>query len=126
MPVLQLDDQQFPLRAGLTRIGAGGGADVVVPGYSGLGVEAIIETGATPTIRRAGEEAHVRVNGVLLGAEPVPLIHGDKVEVAGLERRFADDAKGGATQDVSASQLPALPGAKRPGPGRATPSAGAR
>ncbi|HEX9483516.1 MAG TPA: FHA domain-containing protein, partial [Gemmatimonadaceae bacterium] len=126
MPVLQLDDQQFPLRAGLTRIGAGGGADVVVPGYSELGIEAIIETGATPTIRRAVEEAHVRVNGVLLGAEPVPLIHGDKVEVAGLELRFADDAKGGATQYVSASEIAALAGSKRTGAARATAASGGR
>lgn len=126
MPVLQLDDQQFPLRAGLTRIGAGDGADVVVPGYSGLGVEAIVETGATPTIRRAVEEAHVRVNGVLLGAEPVPLIHGDKVEIAGLELRYADDAKSGATQYVNASEIAALAGSKRTGAARATAASGGR
>ena len=51
MPVLQLDDQQFPLKAGTTRIGAGAEADVVVPGYSALGIEALIDSGATPTIR---------------------------------------------------------------------------
>ncbi len=72
------------------------------------------------------EEAHVRVNGVLLGAEPVPLIHGDKVEVAGLELRFADDAKGGATQYVSASEIAALAGAKRTGAARATAASGGR
>ena len=54
MPVLQLDDQQFPLNAGLTRIGAGAEADVIVPGYSAVSIEAVIEGGATPTIRRAG------------------------------------------------------------------------
>ena len=113
MPVLQLDDQQFPLGAGTTRIGAGTGADIIVPGYSAIGVEAVIDGGPTPTIRRAEEAAHVKVNGVLLGAEPTPLMHGDKIEVAGLELRFADDAKGGATQFVSASDIAALAGAKR-------------
>src|SRR5205814_81098 len=93
MPVLQLDDQTFPLSAGTTRIGAGAGADIIVPGYSAIGVEAVIDGGSTPTIRRAEEAAHVKVNGVLLGAEPTPLMHGDKIEVAGLELRFADDAK---------------------------------
>jgi pSer/pThr/pTyr-binding forkhead associated (FHA) protein len=126
MPVLQLDDQQFPLKAGATRIGAGADADVVVPGYSAIGIEAIIDGGATPTIRRADDEAHVRVNGVLLGAEPTPLMHGDKVEIAGLELRFADDAKGGATQFVSASDIALMAGAKRAGSARATAASGGR
>src|SRR5450759_3746660 len=126
MPVLQLDDQQFPLKAGATRIGAGAGADVIVPGYSAIAVEAVIDGGATPTIRRAEEAAHVRVNGVLLGAEPTPLMHGDKIEVAGLEFRYADDAKGGATQFVSASEIAAKAGARRTGAARATAAAGGR
>lgn len=126
MPVLQLDDQQFPLKAGATRIGAGAEADVIVPGYSAVGVEAVIESGAAPTIRRADDSSHVRVNGVLLGAEPTPLLHGDKVEVAGLELRYADDAKGGATQFVSASDIAALTGAKRAGTARATAASGGR
>ena len=126
MPVLQLDDQQFPLKAGATRIGAGADADVVVPGYSAIGIEAIIDGGITPTIRRADDAAHVRVNGVLLGAEPTPLMHGDKVEIAGLELRFADDAKGGATQFVSASDIASLTGAKRAGTARATSASGGR
>ena len=126
MPVLQLDDQQFPLKAGATRIGAGAEADVIVPGYSALGVEAVIDGGPTPTIRRADDAAHVRVNGVLLGAEPTPLMHGDKVEIAGLELRYADDAKGGATQFVSASEISALAGAKRTGAARPTSASGGR
>ncbi len=126
MPVLQLDEQQFPLKAGSTRIGAGSGADVTVPGYSSLPVEAIIDGGATPTIRRADESAHVRVNGVLLGAEPTPLMHGDKIEVAGLELRYADDAKGGATQFVSAGDIAAMAGSKRTGAARATAASGGR
>ena len=126
MPVLQLDDQQFPLKAGATRIGAGADADVVVPGYSAIPIEAIIDGGPTPTIRRADEEAHVRVNGVLLGAEPTPLMHGDKVEIAGLELRYADDAKGGATQFVSASDIANMAMAKRSGTARATSASGGR
>jgi pSer/pThr/pTyr-binding forkhead associated (FHA) protein len=126
MPVLQLDDQQFPLKAGATRIGAGAGADITVPGYSAIAVEAVIDGGASPTIRRADDTAHVRVNGVLLGAEPTPLMHGDKIEVAGLELRYADDAKGGATQFVSASEIAALAGAKRTGAARATAASGGR
>ncbi|MEO8623189.1 MAG: FHA domain-containing protein [bacterium] len=126
MPVLQLDDQQFPLNAGATRIGAGAGADITVPGYSAIAIEAVISGGASPTIRRAEEDAHVRVTGVLLGAEPTPLMHGDKIEVAGLELRYGDDAKGGATQFVSANDIAAMAGAKRAGAARGTTAHGGR
>ena len=82
-----------------------------------LGVQALIErAGSGPmTIRRATPTASVRVNGVLLGAEPTPLMHGDKVEIGGVVLRFADDAKGGATQFVSASDLAAIAGPRRAG-----------
>ena len=128
MPVLQLNDQQFPLLAGTTRVGAGGEADVPLPADPGLGIQALIDRpGRGPmTIRRAVPTAIVRVNGVLLGAEPTPLMHGDKVEIGGLELRFADDAKGGATQFVSAGDIAAMSGAKRAGTARPTSASGGR
>lgn len=128
MPVLQLNDQQFPLQAGTTRVGAGGEADVPLPADPSLGVQAVIERAGTGpmTIRRATVAAAVRVNGVLLGAEPTPLMHGDKVEIAGVELRFADDAKGGVTQFVSASDIAAMHGAKRAGAARPTAASGGR
>ena len=128
MPVLQLNDQQFPLRAGTTRIGAGGDADIPLPVEPRLGILALVDGGEVGpmTIRRAAPTATVRVNGVLLGAEPTPLMHGDKVEIGGLELHFADDAKGGATQFVSASAIAAMSGAKRAGSSRATAGSGGR
>lgn len=128
MPVLQLNDQQFPLTAGPTRVGAGAGVDLALPADAALGVQAVIERagGESLVIRRATAEAQIRVNGVLLGAEPTPLMHGDKVEIGGLELRYADDAKGGATQFVSASALAALAGARRAGSARATAGSGGR
>ncbi|HET9012046.1 MAG TPA: FHA domain-containing protein, partial [Gemmatimonadaceae bacterium] len=78
------------------------------------------------TIRRAAPSAVVRVNGVLLGAEPTPLMHGDKLEIGGLELRFADDAKGGATQFVNASDMAALAGTRRAGASRPTAASGGR
>lgn len=128
MPVLQLNDQQFPLLAGATRIGSGEGADVSLPADSALGVQAIIDRAGdkSMTIRRASDAAQVRVNGVLLGAEPMPVMHGDRLEIAGVQLRFADDAKGGATQFVSANEIAAMAGAKRAGAARATAASGGR
>jgi pSer/pThr/pTyr-binding forkhead associated (FHA) protein len=128
MAVLQLNDKQFPLSATTTRIGAGADADVVLPTDASLGVQAVIErTGDHAiAIRRAAPQSEVRVNGVLLGAEPTPLMHGDKVEVAGLELRFADESKRGATQYMSLDSVPAEGGARRTGAARATLATGGR
>lgn len=128
MPVLQLDDQQFPLRADATRLGGGGGVDVELPGLAVAGVQAVIEPAGSAghTIRRVGDGVAPRVNGVPLGVEPLPLMHGDRIEIGGRELRFADDAQAGATQYVSASDIAALAGAKRTGAARATAASGGR
>ncbi|MDB4887745.1 MAG: Forkhead-associated, partial [Gemmatimonadetes bacterium] len=128
MPVLQLDDQSFPLPPVPIRIGAGADADLTIPSDVGLGVQAVIEqaAGNALVIRRAVPSALVRVNGVVLGAEPTPLMHGDKVEIGGLQLRYADDAKAGATQFVNAGELAAMVGTRRAGGPRATSATGGR
>jgi pSer/pThr/pTyr-binding forkhead associated (FHA) protein len=62
------------------------------------------------TVRRSGESV-VRVNGVQLGAEPTPLIHGDKIEIGEAELFFGDDRMAGSTQYISAANLPQRSGA---------------
>lgn len=57
-------------------------------------------------ITKAVPEADVLINGVRLGAEPTPLLHGDKVEVAGQELTFVDERRSGSTQYVQAMNLP--------------------
>src|SRR5437899_5715427 len=57
-------------------------------------------------ISKAVPEAEVLINGVRLGAEPTPLLHGDKVEVAGQELTFVDERRSGSTQYVQAMSLP--------------------
>jgi len=128
MAVLQLNDKQFPLSATTTRIGAGAEADVVLPTDASVGVQAVIErTGEHAlAIRRAAPQSEVRVNGVLLGPEPTPLMHGDKVEVGGVELRFADESKRGATQYMSLEAIPPEGGARRTGAARATLATGGR
>jgi pSer/pThr/pTyr-binding forkhead associated (FHA) protein len=64
------------------------------------------------------------VNGVAL-AEPTPLIHGDKVDVAGTEVFFSEDKKVGATAFVSAKEVAGIV-SKRSGSSRATGTTGGR
>src|SRR5256886_15595592 len=55
---------------------------------------------------KAVPEAEVLINGVRLGAEPTPLLHGDKVEVGGQELTFVDERRSGSTQYVQAMSVP--------------------
>ncbi|HET9426160.1 MAG TPA: FHA domain-containing protein [Gemmatimonadaceae bacterium] len=125
MPVIKINGQQFALQPGQNRLGGGTTADVIVGGAQGI--QAVVDLGADgrATIRKAGTEG-IRVNGTEL-AQPMPLIHGDKVEIAGNELYFADDVKqGGSTQFVSAADVAAIANAKRSGPARGTLSSGGR
>jgi hypothetical protein len=109
MPVIQVNNQQYSLKVGTTLVGAGDDADVPVPGHPALGVQAVVEVGTdrSVSIRRASPTAVVRVNGVALGVEPTPLLHGDRLEVAGHEMLFAEDHRAGATQYLDVRELAA-------------------
>jgi pSer/pThr/pTyr-binding forkhead associated (FHA) protein len=126
MPVIKVNDQQYSLRPGQNRLGAGVDADVRVDENALLGVRAIVDVAGDQqaVIRRTADGSGVRVNGVPL-TEPTPLMHGDKVEINGTELFFSDEAKAGATQYVSASDVAAL-AQKRSGPPRATAATGGR
>src|SRR6476661_4607580 len=125
MPVIKINGQQYALQLGPNRLGGGNTADVSVG--TAAGVQAIVDLGddGRATIRKAGGQG-IRVNGTDL-AQPMPRIHGDKVEIAGTELFFADDVKqGGSTQFVSASDVASIAAAKRSGPARGTLSSGGR
>lgn len=127
MPVIQVKDMQHILKPGQTRLGAGPGVDVSVSDDASLGLQAILELNAQSqvVIRRGRDDAIVRVNGVSLGVEPTPLMHGDKLDVNGIEVLFSEDKKIGATHFVSAAEVASI-AAKRSGPARATAGTGGR
>ncbi len=82
------------------------------------------------SIRKLQDGATVEVNGVQLGSMPQPLLHGDKVTLAGIDLLFVDERKSGSTQYVSAVKLQDLAGGgpKKPGSaaGKATAATGGR
>ena len=127
MPYIQLRDRQYPLGKGQLRVGTGAHADVRVPGPDDETAQAVVEIGSDghAMVRRSTSNAVVKVNGVLLGVEPTPLIHGDKIEIAGVELLFGDDRSAGSTQYLGAPQ--AVPrGVVAASPGRATAATGGR
>src|SRR5665647_2622460 len=124
MPYIQLDGQQYPLIAGDNAVGGNDGARIRIAGSGNDGVLALLEVGAdgSTVVRRV--DGIVKMNGVTLGAEPAPLLHGDKIEVAGRELFFGDDRRGGNTQFVQPVRLPE--GAPHASAGKPTAATGGR
>jgi pSer/pThr/pTyr-binding forkhead associated (FHA) protein len=68
-------------------------------------------------IRTAGEDAEVSINGVRLGTDPTPVLHGDKIQIFGHEILAVDPQRAGNTQlfDSGAfADLPPVQAAKSP------------
>lgn len=128
MPYLQLQDQQFPLPAGDATVGAFEGATVRLPSGDATARAVVTVAASGVVIKRGAPDAVILVNGVQLGLEPSPLLHGDRVEIAGHELRLGDDQKEGSTQFVSASDVAALVASAKGGgaPKKPTTATGGR
>ena len=108
MALLELGGKRFTLPQGEVVLGAN--PDSAIP----LAVPGVLPRHATlkslpdgqVVISKAVPEADVLINGVRLGAEPTPLLHGDKVEVGGQELTFVDERRSGSTQYVQAMSVP--------------------
>lgn len=128
MPYLKLQDTQHPLAAGETVIGAFDGAQIRLPSGDPSTSAVVLVGQQGVSIRRGTAGSVVTVNGVQLGVEPSPLLHGDRVEIAGHELRLGEDQKGGSTQFVSAADIAKLAAAAKPStaPKKPTTATGGR
>jgi hypothetical protein len=125
MAHLRLGDKEIELNVGELCVGADDDAGVrfgAVPEKGNLAIITVDSRGSA-TVRKAASGVTVLVNGVALGAEPAPLLHGDRIEVAGRQLRFSDDRKAGSTVLVPAFGVSA---AKAAAPDRARAASGGR
>lgn len=110
MALLELGGKKFTIPPGTVALGSDAGSAIQVGGADVLPKHALFE--GTPdgqvVIRKAVPEAEVLINGVRLGAEPTPLLHGDKVQVGPNELTFVDERRSGSTQYVEAVNLPQM------------------
>ena len=127
MPYLQINDQEYPLGPSDLTVGAFDGATVRMPGND-VTAFAVLKTGpdGRGLVRRGSADAVVLVNGVQLGTEPSPLIHGDKIGIGGQEFAYGDDQKGGSTQFIRAADIPEHLRAKSAAPRKPTTATGGR
>src|SRR5260370_30424561 len=104
----ELGRRKFTIPVGEVALGSDAGCAIALTGPGVLARHALLQgqPDGQVIIRKAAAAADVLINGVRLGAEPTPLLHGDKVEVAGQELTFVDERRSGSTQYVQAMSLP--------------------
>jgi len=104
MALLELGGRKFTIPVGEVTLGSDAGCAISLTGAAVLPRHALFQGQADGQviIRKASPAAEVFINGVRLGTEPTPLLHGDKVEVAGQELTFVDERRSGSTQYVKA------------------------
>jgi len=108
MALLELGGKRFTLPQGEVLLGADPSSAIplAVPGVLPRHAKLKSLPDGQVVITKAVLEAEVLINGVRLGAEPTPLLHGDKVEIGGQELTFVDERRSGSTQYVQAMSLP--------------------
>ncbi|MGH7673032.1 MAG: FHA domain-containing protein [Gemmatimonadales bacterium] len=131
MALLESGGRKFTIPAGDVLLGSDATCTITLSGAGVLPRHAKFKglPDGQVVIAKAVPEAEVLINGVRLGAEPTPLLHGDKVEVAGQELTFVDERRSGSTQYVQAMNLPqamAQAKADAKGAGKATANTGGR
>jgi len=108
MSLLEFGQTKFPIPVGEVVLGSDASCTIALSGAGILPRHALLQGQADGqvVIRKATPAAEVLINGVRLGAEPTPLLHGDKVEVGGHELTYVDERRSGSTQFMQKVYIP--------------------
>jgi pSer/pThr/pTyr-binding forkhead associated (FHA) protein len=121
---LEIGGARVPVPAGETIIGSAPGSAIVLEGEGVQPRHAILQ--GTPqgaaAIRVGDPAAELLVNGVRLGADPTPVLHGDKIQIGPHEILAVDDRRMGHTQLFDSGAFTDL--APPPRPSTPVPAAG--
>jgi pSer/pThr/pTyr-binding forkhead associated (FHA) protein len=106
MMQLEVGGKSYPIGVGEMVLGAGPEATVPVHGTAVSPRHAIVQGWADGGAAvRACPGAEVMVNGVRLGSDPTPILHGDKLQVGDDELLVVDSRRIGRTQIMNAAAL---------------------
>jgi pSer/pThr/pTyr-binding forkhead associated (FHA) protein len=127
MMELEVAGQRTPIPVGELAIGADPSCGLKLTGVAAAHAVVIGAADGSVSVRRVGDN-DVLLNGVKLGAEPAPALHGDKLQVGLHEILVHDPRRSGSTQFVSASEVARMVAAtaKAGGPKIATAATGGR
>src|SRR3954463_15094089 len=100
MMQLEVAGKRYPVSTGETVIGSAPEAAIPVSGEGVRPRHAVVQSTSegTAAIRPAEPGADLLINGVRLGSDPTPVLHGDKIQIAGHEILAVDPGRSGSTQ----------------------------
>jgi pSer/pThr/pTyr-binding forkhead associated (FHA) protein len=130
MMELEIGGQRYPVPTGETVVGADPSSGIRLVGERVQRQHAYV-VGApdgSVSVRPAAPDAEVMLNGVRLGPEPAPVLHGDKLQFGSVEVLVTDPRRSGSTQFVSAAEMAQIAAMARGGarPHGATATTGGR
>src|SRR5579885_1863469 len=98
MSLLELGSKRFPIPVGEVTLGSDPRCAIALSGAGILPAHLLLDgrPDGQVVVRKASPAAEALINGVRLGAEPTPLLHGDKLTVAGPELAFVDERRAGS------------------------------
>ncbi|HTS90282.1 MAG TPA: FHA domain-containing protein [Gemmatimonadales bacterium] len=104
MMELELAGQRTPIPTGEMVIGADPSCGLRLTGVAAAHAVVIGASDGSASVRRLSDN-DVLLNGVKLGPEPAPILHGDRVQVGIHELLVHDPRRSGSTQFVSAADV---------------------
>ena len=125
MMQLEFGGRRYEIPAGELAVGSDTAGGIVLSGPGVKPRHAVLRgtSEGSAVIQRAGPDAETMVNGVRLGAEPAPVLHGDKIQIGGQELLVVDSRKSGNTQFMDASAVAAMAASAHSGSKPAAPTA---
>ncbi|HET8622034.1 MAG TPA: FHA domain-containing protein [Gemmatimonadales bacterium] len=116
MMQLEVAGQRYTIAAGEMTVGAAADCAVSLVGEEVRPRHAIVEgmPDGSAVIRRADPGAELLVNGVLQGAEPTPVLHGDKIQIGPHELLVVDSTRAGHTKFFDSSAFEKFTPAQAP------------
>ncbi len=125
MALLEMGGRKFTIPAGEVVLGSAADCAIQLTGPGITPKTAILKglPDGQVSVRKVDPQAIIAINGINLGAEPTPLLHGDKIETGGHELTFVDERRSGSTQYVAAMDVSKAAAAAKASAGAGKPTA---
>ncbi|MCZ6754757.1 MAG: FHA domain-containing protein [Gemmatimonadetes bacterium] len=126
---LEIDGRQYPVGTEGLVLGSGDGCPIRLTqeGVQPRHALVTVMSDGSVAVQSADPSAEVYVNGILLGSDPTPVLHGDRIAIAGQDILVVEAANVGSTQHINVADLAAIlgpVGSEAPAP--ASPLTGGR
>lgn len=127
MMELEIGGERHPIPTGELVLGADPSSGLRLSGIAAAHAVVVGAPDGSISVRRVGDQ-EVLLNGMRLGADPAPVLHGDKIQLGIHELLVHDPRRSGSTQFVNASDVAKMVAAtaKAGAPKPATAATGGR